>query len=363
MMTENRRQETDKGRQRAEDRLSLRRQESDYESPQSTVHIKKVHRPWTMDHGLWTILNLRSMVYGLWTTFIWLLFFILCPIFSDYASSQGLIVMAKKVSGELPSDPKDGIWGRAMAINVPLVPQVMAKPRIYESKIKELKVRALHNAKDIAFLVEWDDSTEDSSVDIDKFSDAVALEFPSQTSKEKPHFAMGDKENTVNIWFWKAAWQKPSEPSEEGRLYVMVDDFAGGLQVGNPVSKARTNPVENIIAQGFGSATDMEKADNQDVIGKGVRDGNKWAVLFKRPLSSSEKFGVLFKEGGVTPVAFAVWDGSEGDRGGRKVVSTWYYVGIETEERKTTYIYPVIAFVVTAAILVGIIFLIRKRRG
>jgi hypothetical protein len=274
--------------------------------------------------------------------------------------SQGLIVMAKKVSGEVPSDPGDGMWRNATALSIPLVPQVMAKPRIYESKIKELKVRAIHNTRDIAFLVEWEDPTEDASIDIDKFSDAVALEFPSQTSKEKPHFAMGDRENTVNIWFWKAAWQKPSE---EGRLYAMVDDFAGGLQAGNPVSRPRTNPVENIIAQGFGSATDMEKAGNQNVLGKGLRDGKRWVVLFKRPISSSERFEANFKEGGVTPVAFAVWDGSEGDRGGRKVVSTWYYVGLETEEKTTTYIYPVIAFLVTGAIVAGIIFLIRKKRG
>lgn len=276
------------------------------------------------------------------------------------AYSQGLVVMAKKVIGEIPSDPKDSMWAKAVAINVPLVPQVMAKPRIYESKIKELKVKALHNTKEIAFLVEWEDPTEDSTVDIDKFSDAVALEFPSQTTREKPHFAMGDKENTVNIWFWKAAWQRQQE---EGRLYAMVDDFAGGIEVGNPVSKARPVPVENIIAQGFGSATDLQKADNQNVSGKGVRDGNKWIVLFKRPIASSEKFEALFKEGGVTPVAFAVWDGSEGHRGGRKAVSTWYYVGLETEERTTTYIYPVIALITTSAILAGIIFLLRKRRG
>jgi hypothetical protein len=286
---------------------------------------------------------------------------VLCILFiASLAYSQGLIVMAKKVSGELPSDPKDGMWGKAVAITVPLVPQVMAKPRIYESKIKELKVRAMHNTKEVAFLIEWEDPTEDYSVDIDKFSDAVAIEFPSQTAKEKPHFAMGDKENTVNIWFWKAAWQKAVDGE---KLYAMVDDFAGGTQVGNPVSKPRATPVENMIAQGFGSATDLEKADIQNVVGKGVRDGNRWMVFFKRLLSSSEKFETVFKEGGVTPVAFAVWDGSERDRGGRKVLSTWYYVGLETEEKTATYIYPVIAFFVSSSVLVGIILLVRKRRG
>ncbi len=291
--------------------------------------------------------------------------FILCSLFYIILSpcvsySQGLVIMAKKVRGDLPIDPKDGAWTKAVAITVPFAPQVMAKPRIYESKIKELKVRALHNTKEIAFLVEWEDPTEDATVDIDRFSDAIALEFPSQSTKVKPHFAMGDKENTVNIWFWKAGWQKEEEKMS---LYAMVDDFAGGIEAGNPVSKPRVNPVENIIAQGFGSATDMEKAETQNVTGKGLRDGNKWLVVFKRTIASQEKFNAIFKEGSVTPVAFAVWDGSEGHRGGRKVVSTWYYVGLETEEKKTTYIYPVIAFVGTSLILGGIIFLIRKTRA
>lgn len=281
-------------------------------------------------------------------------------VLTGMAYAQGLVIMAKKVSGELPSDPKDGKWTQAHSINIPLAPQVIASPREYESKIKELTVRAMHNTKDVTFLVEWEDPTEDASVDIDKFSDAVALQFPSQTAKEKPHFAMGDKENTVNIWFWKAAWQKRAEV---GRLYAMVDDFAGGIEAGNPVSVSRANPVENIIAQGYGSATDMEKADVQNITGKGLRNGNRWAVVFKRSILSEERYDALFKEGEVIPVAFAVWDGSEGHRGGRKVISTWYYVGLETEERKTTYVYPVVAFILTSAILTGIIFLIRKKRA
>lgn len=279
--------------------------------------------------------------------------------FAVYVQSQGLVVMAKKVSGELPLDPADSLWRTASGLTVPLAPQVMAKPRVYESEIKELHVKALHNSKEIAFLLEWEDPTEDSSIDIDKFSDAVALEFPAQASKEKPHFAMGDKDNPVNIWLWKASWQKAEE---QRRLYAMVDDFAGGIEAGNPVSVKRLYPVENLIASGFGSATDLKKS-NHNIVAKGIRDGKRWLVVFKRPFSSQERFEVSFSEGSVVPVAFAVWNGSEGHTGGRKAVSTWYYVGLETEEKSGTYIYPVIAFILSAAILAGIIFIIRKKRS
>ena len=139
----------------------------------------------------------------------------------------------------------------------------MAKPRIYESQMKSLKVRALHNTREIAFLVQWDDPTADDSIDVNKFTDAVALEFPASSAAVKPHFSMGDKENSVNIWFWKANWQKVSTPE---KIYATVDDFNSGVLAGNPVSKPRPSLVENIIAKGFGSATDREKAENQRVV-------------------------------------------------------------------------------------------------
>lgn len=276
------------------------------------------------------------------------------------AYSQGLVVMAKKVSGELPLDPSHSLWKGPGALEIPLAPQVMAIPRLYESTIKSLKVKALHNIKEIAFLVEWDNPTEDNTIDLGKFSDAVALEFPSASAAAKPNFAMGDKENAVNIWFWKAAWQRASNGE---KMYATADDFLGGVTADNPISIPRKSPVENIIAQGFGSATDMEKSEARNLSGNGKWESKKWSVVFKRALTSQNKFDVSFKEGGVTPVAFAVWNGSDGNRGGRKVVSTWYYVGLETEERKTTYVYPVVALFVSAGVLSGIIFLIRKKRG
>lgn len=287
---------------------------------------------------------------------------VLCLILAmaGIAYSQGLVVMAKKVSGELPLDPAHSLWNGPSVLEIPLAPQVMAKPRIYESPIKKLKVRALHNSREIAFLVEWADETEDSVLDLNRFSDALALEFPSRSAAAKPHFAMGDKENAVNIWVWKAAWQKTPKPEI---MYASVDDFLGGVMADNPVSRPRTSPVENIVAQGYGSATDMEKSENQNVNGNGKWESKRWSVVIKSSLASPNKYDVSFNEGGVTPVAFAVWDGSDGDRGGRKVISTWYYVGLETEERKTIYLYPVIALIVAAGIVAGIIFVIRKRRG
>lgn len=275
------------------------------------------------------------------------------------AYPQGLVVMAKKVSGELPLDRDSSLWSGPYDLEIPLVPQVMAQTRIYESQIKKLRVRAAHNTKEIAFLLEWEDRTKDAAVSGDSFSDAAAVEFPSAAVQGKPHFAMGDRENTVNIWYWKAAWQ---ERQEREKLYATVDDFLGGVMAGNPVSQEKASPVQNLVAQGYGTATDIGRTDGGDLDGKGLWKSDRWSVVFRRSLASGEKFDAVFREGGVTPVSFAIWNGSDNERGSRKVVSTWYYVGLETEERKSLYVYPAIAFVASAAVLAGIIIAVRKKR-
>lgn len=284
---------------------------------------------------------------------------VVIALFAGSVSAKSLVVMAKKVTGALPLDPADGLWTGASSISIPLTPQVMAKPRLYESKIRELSVKALHNTKEIAFLIEWPDATEDVTLDFERALDAVALEFPSSAAAGKPHFAMGDKENTVNIWYWRASSQKQTNGE---RTYAASDDFAGGVLASNPLSKPQAAPIENIVALGFGSATNMNRAESQNISGKGTWRSGRWSVVMKRALTSPEKFDANFREGGVTPVAFAVWDGADGQSGSKKSVSTWYYVGIETEEKKTLYLYPVIGLIAAAGIEAGIIFGIRKRR-
>lgn len=293
---------------------------------------------------------------------------------------QGVVVLAKKVAEDLPLDAEDPVWQTASAIKVPLTSQVMAEPRIYGSVIKDLQIKAIHNSKDIAFKVEWADSTEDIILDLDKFPDAVALEFPSSSAAGRPHFGMGDEENNANIWYWKSIWQTPkgqTQPTKEAikaekysphfrtdeETHIFVDDFLTGTLADNPISTPGRSPVENLVARGFGTLTDNETEKNPKLSGFGSWKSDKWAVVFKRKLASNDPFDVTFKEGAVTPVSFAVWNGSESQRGGRKVLSTWYYVGLETEQKSTVYIYPLIALILTIAIEYGLILWIRSKRG
>jgi DMSO reductase family type II enzyme heme b subunit len=211
-------------------------------------------------------------------------------------------IVANKISGDIPSDPENGLWQRAKAFKIPLMFLWQTPDRLQRA----INVKTIHNEKDIAFLVEWNDATRNSLLDLDIFRDGVALQFPGH-NKAKPAFWMGEGkgkegEGMVNIWFWKA-------DAQEG-----MDKDEAGLQ----------SPVENLIAGGFGTLTEVEETPQQ-VFGKGRWKDGKWSVIFKRNFRGT-RGNARFTRGKLTPISFAVWDGKKSDVGGRKAVSTWYYV-------------------------------------
>jgi DMSO reductase family type II enzyme heme b subunit len=59
-------------------------------------------------------------------------------------------------------------------------------------------------------------------------------------------------------------------------------------------------------------------------MGNGTWNGKKWQVVFVRKLKSDSKRKVKFEKGGSIPIALAIWNGSEKDRNGQKMLSTWY---------------------------------------
>jgi DMSO reductase family type II enzyme heme b subunit len=88
------------------------------------------------------------------------------------------------------------------------------------------------------------------------------------------------------------------------------------------VSKsALTSAVSDLLA--LKVTTTTAKA-TQNVQGRGVWDNGTWHVVFKRALQATNaKEDVAFGHGARKLMAFAVWAGDKGDRGGRKSISDW----------------------------------------
>lgn len=185
-----------------------------------------------------------------------------------------------------------------------------------------VSVKAFHNSDDIYFYMQWKDETQDMAHETDKFSDACAVMFPLDKNTQTPSLMMGFL-GKANIWHWKASrneefWQKEvikgkkdyadfHYPFEEEELFV--------------VSKEKIpSAINDLVAIRVGTVTAKEK---QIVEGRGFYSGGIWQVVFKRSIKAIDTEQDAAFDAAKRLCAFAVWNGSKGDRGGRKSISDW----------------------------------------
>ena len=93
-------------------------------------------------------------------------------------SSQGMVVLAHFSKGEVPSHPSDSAWETVAPLPVPLSGQIITRPVWPEPSARALSIRSIHNGKDIAFLLEWQDATINESLTPGVFRDGVAVALP-----------------------------------------------------------------------------------------------------------------------------------------------------------------------------------------
>jgi mono/diheme cytochrome c family protein len=248
----------------------------------------------------------------------------------DILASEGVLPVAR-VEGELPLDPMDPTWERVESVRVPLNP---LWPEPYP--ITGMAVRALHNGKILAVLLQWrDDIVDGAPVRVEDFQDAAALQF--SLTDRAPFLGMGDPRNPVNVWQWKAGWQQDTDgerpdvhltyPSMHVDTYQETELhglYRTAETAGNLLAFTRMpSPVEDANATGFGTMT-SQPPSAQNVGGKGIWRDGFWSVLFYRELESKDSRDVSLIPGESTLVAFAIWNGAQRDRNGRKVFSNWH---------------------------------------
>ncbi|MBI4671067.1 MAG: hypothetical protein HY741_05305 [Chloroflexi bacterium] len=271
------------------------------------------------------------------------------------ASSQGPTLVATHVSDALPAtDPAAALWQKATPLEAPLSAQQVTAPALPQTNVKAVTARALYNDSQLAILVEWSDPTKnDEMVRIQDFRDAVAVQFPIG---DQPLFVcMGQVDGNVNIWHWKADWQKDLTgwqdiqtiyPNMNVDQYPFArvampapSDYADpnyvpAFAAKNLFALPRKSPVENLVAGGFGTLT-SQPPDAQIVAGFGEWSGSKWRVIFTRDLKAAGADMKSFDPTKVTPIAFAAWDGANGERNGQKSASQWANLQFESAPAQT----------------------------
>ena len=207
--------------------------------------------------------------------------------------------------------------------------------------------------------------------------------FPVNQGGEEPPFTMGGDGERVNIWQWKATWNKEGagkgdsmqDLEDEYKFMVMGSgsyymyepsgklkgigpqaksgskrgSFSGDTRGAGNIAKRSSNiyfgmgknegvfnpgratknilsdagmrisAVEDLNAEGFSTLTTQA---HQDVQGEGNWRNNRWSVVYKRALSTSDTNDTQFK-GSKTPMAIAIWNGQNKERNGQKAVTQW----------------------------------------
>lgn len=268
--------------------------------------------------------------------------------------TQHQVLIVQTVEGEISLEVNNPQWENAAPMDVRLTGQVISAPRWQNPSIELATVKAVHNDKNIAFLIVWDDPFKDvthnkeqefnpSSISgvgaynsyvkandmvprqLENFRDAIALQFPVKLIEgtKKPHFYRGGSSNPVHLWMWKA------DLEEQGK-----------------------RSVDEANARGWKQKPKLQAEDQQHIIARAVWDQGRWSVVMKRPLNTDDRNDIQFIKGKFTPMTINAWDGSNGEHGLIMSLSSWYYVFIEAKTPVTVYIYTLLAILATA--LLGI---------
>ncbi len=224
---------------------------------------------------------------------------------------ENTVVKVMKVEGALPTAPDDPAWEKLPSTTFLLLPQLIAKTRFFTPSNDTITVRAAYNDTALAILLEWDDRTRsipgdpkaEEIADPGMGEDMVAIQFPVAVPKgmKKPYFGMGDGAHPVNLWQWRSG------------------------TADKPQSVALAN------ARGFARIESRDPA-SAGLTARGRYDKGRWRVVFTRPLAaSSPDKDITFQTGQFIPIAFAAWDGSNGETGSKHTMTTWYWFLLEPD--------------------------------
>ncbi|MFC2174184.1 ethylbenzene dehydrogenase-related protein [Acidobacteriota bacterium] len=227
-------------------------------------------------------------------------------------------------SSQIPLDPNEPYWKNIEPVKIHLLPQNAILP--FGTEERDIRVRGVFNDSEIAFLLEFDDATEDrdapsisatassrtTTLDRDAVSDRDTASNPDAcailfTPKNSPAAVqMMGYGSEANIWQWSA--DRDAEQHQEGSETIRA--------------------VRELFASGPGTQAPMQ---GQNVEGKGAYKDGMWTVVFKRLLESRQEGEFAFSPGKDQKIAFARWDGAKKETISKKSVAIIQILAMEKD--------------------------------
>ena len=264
----------------------------------------------------------------------------------DEAPRVREVVRAMRVdAGQLPAGPADSTWAGAEAFYVPLVGQIIVKPRWFAPSIDGVWVQAMHDGTSLAMRLVWHDPSRSPAPAWDEWlgrvrttlaevdeplpaaqgADGFVVQFPARLDEgERPFFLGG----TTRRPAYGIRWTSTPDRIEEGML-TGLESFA-----------PRASPEVTHVATHADGA---------------------WQLQIVRPLALSDSSaGPLFAAGRAIPIAFRAADGSNGEDGRRSSVSAWYAIYLDVPTSRGVYLAPLSTMLLTAGL--GLVVVRQARR-
>lgn len=209
-------------------------------------------------------------------------------------------------------------WDTAPTTWVALAPLVWRGDRP-----EGVSVAAFHDGRRLALRVTWNDRTRDDSAGAD---DGLAVQLAP--SADPPFLGMGSADEPVLLASWRASWQRampgawvsrpvtaPGLPERGGPLRHRSDGSAA------PSASVGEWPSRPLRGSGPGWRH-PEPVVPGALRALGSFGSDEWVVtMLWEPLDDAG-LSLLASDAPLS-IAFAVWDGGAGDRGGAKSISNW----------------------------------------
>ncbi len=257
-------------------------------------------------------------------------------------------VIRAPLTARLPAGPDDSAWAAVEPAYIPLVGQIIQKPRWFAPAINAVWVQALHDGRRLALRVAWHDRSQspdpawdewlarmqrafpdgDEPVPERQGPDRLTIQFPARLSDdlELPYFLGGSARRPVYLW----RWSSQGDRLEEGR------------------------------GTGLGQFTRAQG----EAVGAARYDRGEWALQVTRPLEPRDTAAApAFPAGRTIPVAFYAADGSNGEDERRGAVSAWYALYLDVPTPPRVYVAPVLAAVITAGLGIAAVRQAQRRNA
>jgi complex iron-sulfur molybdoenzyme family reductase subunit gamma len=237
------------------------------------------------------------------------------------------IPVTERAGADLGSPTADG-WSSVPASDVALSSAPSSVPNADDTSVDRIHVQAVRSDGEFYVRLQWNDPSRNVSAEGTRaFVDAVAVQFPTDTSS-RPPIAMGGPDNRVNVWYWSA----DVGPQE--------------LQAGGA---GTTTP--------FSSTAIAANATYED---------GTWTVVYSRSVTAEGENRTDLGSSDTLDVAFAVWNGGNDERSGQKAVSEWHYFLTGTGPQGPPYqtlLWTVAGIAIVGVVAVTAFGVLRSRDG